>query len=84
MSTILANILRDPKTNYLWLHLFTHHGDLYIHTPDGILDLATCHQEYGEIVYVGCFNDGANTDIIVAKDKNGNYAAFTCFLGYMG
>jgi len=82
--SILANILRDPKTNHLWLHMFTHHGDFFIYTPDGTLDLATCHQEYGEIVYEDYFNDGANADIIVAKDKNGNYAAFTYFLGYMG
>ena len=40
MSKTLANILRDSETNYLWLHCYTRDEDNFIHTPDGIVDVA--------------------------------------------
>lgn len=85
MSKTLANILHDPETNYLWLHDNTRDEDNFIHTPDGIVDLGACLQEQGEIVNVLHFGFAiASAELIVAKDKNGNYTAFILYKDSMG
>lgn len=85
MKKLIGHFLREPEEGYLWLHTYTYDTEYYVEKPSGRLDLTTCDQVDAEIVSAKFFHIfGPAVQLLVARDQNGKYAAFTLFMDSLG
>lgn len=82
MTNIILNILRDSRTDMLWLYdcdrFFT------IDSFNGPLDFSKMENLKANLVSAVNYRIGLSPDIIIAKDDDGNFAILTLYFETMG
>lgn len=85
MNKLTGHFLRDPKTDLLWLNNYTYSTEYVIRTIADLWDLDNLQQVNAEIVSgKSCFISESTIELLVAKDKVGNYAVLTLFIDSLG